>query len=230
MEIKRKTAFIFGSTGLVGSELLNLLIADNNYKQIYCFVRQAISLETPKVTQVVGSFDSLNESIDSIKSDEVYICLGTTIKKAGSQEKFRDVDYTYVVESARAGLNMGAKKIAVVSSAGADKDSNVFYSRVKGEMEQTISVLAYIEIHILRPSLLLGSRKEFRLAEYLSIQISKLLDPLIGSFLGKYRPVRATEVAAAMIQVMKNDNHSGKKVNFYASDIIRKIGNRYLKQ
>ena len=88
MEIKRKTAFIFGSTGLVGSELLNLLIADNNYKQIYCFVRQAISLEIPKVTQVVGSFDSLNESIDAIKTDEVYICLGTTIKKAGSQEKF----------------------------------------------------------------------------------------------------------------------------------------------
>ena len=159
----------------------------------------------PKLEQRVVDFGALDASADWPPVDDVFCCLGTTIKTAGSQQAFRKVDYDYVLALARAGRRAGAKQFLLVSAIGADPASRIFYSRVKGEVERDIRALPYRGVQILRPSFLMGERKESRLAERLGIPVARVLAPLLVGPLRRYRPIHAADVARAMVRIAKEE-------------------------
>jgi uncharacterized protein YbjT (DUF2867 family) len=149
--------------------------------------------------------------------------LGTTIKKAGSQEAFRKVDYDYVVNFAKVAEQVGAQKLLVISALGADSQSSIFYNRVKGEMEDTLRGLKIPQIEIFQPSLILGDRKEVRRGEELMQKISPVLNALLVGPLKKYRAISATDIARAMAIATLNF-HPGFHV--YQSDHIQRIADQ----
>lgn len=187
-----------GAGGLVGRELLQLLVESSGYSAVHSLLRRPSSAAAPaKVRELVVNFDALPELP---ACDDVFVALGTTIKVAGSEAAFRRVDYDYVVDVARAGLRAGATRLAVVSSLGADAASRVFYNRVKGEMQDTVSALGYESVVIAQPSLLLGDREALgqptRGAE---VWAQRLLGPVAGLLPASIRPVSAHHVAAALL-------------------------------
>src|SRR6267143_5589338 len=158
-----RTALLAGATGLVGSHVLELLLADAHWSRVVTVGRRTTSRQHDKLEQRVLDLGELETVSDLPHIDDVFCCLGTTIKQAGSQPAFRRVDHAFVVGVAHAGLHAGAKQFLLVSAIGADPASRVFYSRVKGETESAIRRVGFHSVQIFRPSLLLGERPEFRL-------------------------------------------------------------------
>ena len=148
----------------------------------------------------------------------MYCCLGTTIKKAGSQEAFRTIDHTLVITIAELMRKQGAGQFLVISSMGADSNSKVFYNRTKGEMEEAVKEIGYPCLRILRPSLLLGKREEFRFGEKIGLILTPLLKPFLIGSLKKYAPVEAESVAHFMVKVATEQPISG--VHVYESGMI----------
>ena len=215
-----RTALLLGASGLIGGHCLDLLLRDEAYDQIIALVRKRLPKNHRKLTQHEVNFDGLSEYANVLKADDVFCCLGTTIKKAGSQEAFRKVDFTYAHEAAKLAAANGAKQFLLVSSLGADAKSSVFYSRVKGEIEAAISALNFASVSIFRPSLLLGERTEFRLAERLAEPFAKALSFFLIGGLRKYRAIEARTVAAAMIEIAKANTQG---VTVFESDRIQEI-------
>jgi len=193
-----RTALLAGATGLVGSHVLQLLLADGAWTRVVTIGRRLIPQRHDRLEQRIVDFDSLT---DLPHIDDVFCCLGTTIKQAGSPEAFRRVDHDYVVALAQAGLHTGATQFLLVSAIGADPAARVFYSRVKGETEADVRKLLYRAIQILRPSLLLGERAEFRLGERIAMMAAPLLSWLLVGRLRRYRPIQAAVVARAMTRI-----------------------------
>jgi uncharacterized protein YbjT (DUF2867 family) len=191
-----KTAVIAGYSGLIGSQLLKILIESDDYVKVIALGRRSLDIQHPKLIQ--HNIDFNNIEIEEQNIDDVFCCLGTTMKKAGSKEKFRLVDFQYPVSLANYCLNKGAKQFSLVSSMGADEKSNIFYNKVKGEVEKAISNLGYHRLDIFRPSLLLGTRGESRFAEDLGKAGMKLLGFLFMGPLKDYKAIESTKVARAM--------------------------------
>ncbi|OLC89780.1 MAG: oxidoreductase [Gemmatimonadetes bacterium] len=196
-----RTALVAGATGLVGSHVLELLLADPQWSHVVTVGRRKTSNHNAKLEQRVLNLSELDSVTDLPHVDDVFCCLGTTIKQAGSQPAFRLVDHEFVVGLARAGLRAGATQFLLVSAIGADPESRVFYSRVKGETEAAIRKLSYRGIQIFRPSLLLGDRSEFRLGERIAMLGAPMLPLLLVGRLRRYRPIQAATVARAMISI-----------------------------
>jgi len=194
--MKQKTVAIAGATGLVGSHLLNGLLADSEIEKVYALCRVSLPISHEKLTSIPVDFDNL-PTLPPL--DEVYLALGTTIKVAGSKEAFSKVDFTYTLAVAKAALIAGATKIGVVSSIGANAHSNSFYPHVKGQLEDALKALKPEGLVIVRPSLLLGNRKSLgqptRKGEGISIAIAKLLNPFLPK---AFRAIEATKVANAL--------------------------------
>ena len=203
------TALIAGATGLVGSHLLDLLLASSSHSKVIAVTRRPLDRSHEKLNNLVVDFDQLEDAVRSsaIKVDEAYCALGTTIKKAGSREAFRKVDYEYETAFARAALAAGASRFALVSAAGADPRSPVFYSRVKGEAEKAMRALDFSALHVFRPGVLLG--EESRPAEYLAITLTPVLNLGLQGPFRKYRGIGADIVARAMIAELASDNSGG---------------------
>lgn len=201
-----RTAILAGATGLVGSALLRQLLARREYARITVLGRNAPALRHPKLKFVASDFGNLETLRAELAVDDVFCCLGTTIRAAGSEAAFERVDYHMVVDLARASRKAGARQFLVVSAAGASLRSPAFYPRTKARMEQAVSAVEFEATHILRPSLLLGTRKESRPAERLFQWLAPLYSPLLQGPLLKYRPVAAQDVAAAMIQLALGSN------------------------
>ena len=216
-----RTALLLGATGLVGSELLTLLLADTEYRQVTVLVRRNLPQTHPKLVQRVVDFKDLPKAADAYKVDDVFCCLGTTIKKAGSQEAFRVVDYTYPLESAKLAARQGAGQYLLITALGADAKSSVFYNRVKGEVEEAIGKLPLKSLHIFRPSLLLGNRQESRTGEKIATAVMKPLGFLLAGPLKKYRGIQARTVAQAMLRTAKQ-SVAGRHA--YNSDVIQEMG------
>lgn len=193
-----RTALVAGGSGLVGGHLLRELAAHAAYAEIRVIGRRAPA-PAPGLRFVPSDFGNLDALGDALAVDDVYCCLGTTIRKAGSRPAFERVDYHMVVDLARAAQRAGARRLLVVSAAGASLGSPAFYSRVKGRMEQAVGALPYEAVHLVRPSLLLGERAESRPGERLGQLAAPLLAPLLRGALRKYRPVEAAEVARALV-------------------------------
>ncbi len=198
-----RTALVAGASGLVGGHLLRLLLADGAYTRVVTLARRELAVRHAKLGQRVVDFGTLDTFSNFPRTDDVFCCLGTTIKAAGSREAFRRVDHDYVLGLARAGLRAGARQFMLVSALGADPASRIFYSRVKGETEAAMRQLPYEGIQVFRPSFLMGDRAEVRLAERLGIPLARALAPLLVGPLRRYRPIHAADVARAMVQIAK---------------------------
>jgi uncharacterized protein YbjT (DUF2867 family) len=195
-----KTAFIAGGTGLTGSELLKILLQDAKYGLVYSAVRTPSGIVHPKLKELIINFDDIPYSLSEIKSvDDVFCCLGTTIKNAGTREKFRKVDYEYPLAIANWAREIKASHFLCITAMGANEKSNIYYNKVKGETERDISLIDIPAITFFRPSLLLGDRKEKRVGEKVAIIAGKAISFLMTGPLENYKPIEAKDVAKAMV-------------------------------
>jgi len=192
------TVMAAGATGLVGREILRLLVADEQFGEIRALLRRPLppELASPRISDCICDFEKLKDNRDWFHVDQVFCALGTTIKKAGSQNAFRRVDFDYPLTIARLAKEQGAKHFLLVSAMGANPDSKLFYNQVKGELEVALQELGYPSLTIARPSLLLGDREEIRLGEAIAKKFLWLMPP-------KWRGVHAALVAAALVQAAK---------------------------
>jgi uncharacterized protein YbjT (DUF2867 family) len=197
-----RTALIAGATGLVGSLCLKQLIADPAYDQVIAISRRPVPESHPKLTQKIFDFDKLGQ-LTSVTADDAFCALGTTIRKAGSQEAFRKIDVGYSKAFAELALAAGARQFALVSSVGANARSTNFYLRTKGEIEDAVKAPPFTSVHIFQPSFLMGSRSEQRPGEGIGLALVKALQFAFIGGLRKYRPIPASTVAAAMIAAVK---------------------------
>lgn len=197
----KRTALIAGSTGLVGNELARILDADDYYDEVYLPVRRTTDRAFAHAKELVVDFERLEMSLSGIRVDDVYCCLGTTMHKAGSKEAFYRVDYTYTLRLAEIARQNGAKQFLIVTALGAKRGSIFFYNRVKGELERALGGLGFASLVILRPSLLLGARKEKRKGEDIAKKAYKFLDTIFTGPLRKYAGIEAHIVARAMFKM-----------------------------
>ena len=198
-----RTALVAGATGLVGSHVLDQLLADAAWSHVVTVGRRSAPIRQDKLEQRIVDLGALEAVADLPHADDVFCCLGTTIKQAGSQAAFRRVDDEFVLNLARAGLRIGAKQFLLVSAIGANPQSRVFYSRVKGEVEAAVRKLPYRAVQIFRPGLLLGERHEFRLGERIFMIAAPLIQLLLVSRLRRYRSIKASDVARAMVGIAR---------------------------
>lgn len=193
-----KTALVAGSTGLIGSQLLQLLLTDTYYDVVKAISRKPLEISHHRLENIVLDFDRLTEYRDTLKADDVFCCLGTTIKKVKTKEKFRKVDFDYPVELAKLTRTNGTEQYLLVSALGADKNSKIFYNKVKGEVEEAIGKIGFTTFHIFRPSLLMGDRSESRSGEEAGKIFFKYLGFLVPR---KYKGIDSVKVARAMQQL-----------------------------
>jgi len=192
-----KTALVIGATGLVGSALTNLLLADARFEHVHVFVRRAAGKKHPKLREHFVDFNKIDAWKPLLQGDVLFSTMGTTLKKAGSKEAQYKIDYTYQYNVAKAAAENGVPHYVLVSSAGAAPQSRIFYSRMKGELEEAVKTFSFSHIHILQPGILQGNREEARLGERIGIGLLSVAQVIPG--LKKYRPVPAATVAQAMI-------------------------------
>jgi uncharacterized protein YbjT (DUF2867 family) len=198
-----RRALIAGATGLVGSRLLGLLLDEPAYAEVHALLRRPLpdalrpaGDRSSRLAEHVVDFERLGRDATLAAVDDVYLCLGTTIRAAGSQQAFRRVDFDAVVGVARLALRAGASRCVAISALGADSGSPVFYNRVKGETEAALAGLGYPSLTIVRPSLLDGDRAESRPGERIALALARPVARLIP---GRWRPVPAIAVARCML-------------------------------
>lgn len=208
---KKKTAVVFGSSGLVGGSLVRALSENSDYKEIVCFNRKSQNFDFAGCTEIIDDLTDIETISSKIKGHEVYCCLGSTIKKAGSKAEFSRIDFDLPVEIGKACAKNGVNHYLVVSSIGANAGSGNFYLRTKGLMEQAILALSVPQITIVRPSMLLGKRNEVRPAEQAGKVLMKLLSPLIPKKWKKYKAIHADVVARALL-IIGNSSASNQKI------------------
>jgi uncharacterized protein YbjT (DUF2867 family) len=213
-----KTALLFGASGLVGNHLLRELLKDNYYEKVKIFVRKPLNINDPKLTEHIIDFNNLSSYSELFKGVTIFCCLGTTIKKAGSQAAFRkvDFDYPYIIGKLCEANNVN--HYLLVSSIGANINSKSFYPKLKGEIEQEIIKLGFEKASIFRSSFLVGERKEKRAGEKIGILISNLFSFLSIGRLKEYKPILAKTVAKAMLATAKKT--SNNKISIYESSQI----------
>ena len=197
------TALILGPTGLVGSYLLPLLIEAPEYERVIAFSRRPLELRHAKLGVVLDELSALTQRAAELQADDIFCCLGTTIKVAKTQQAFLAVDYQAPMDAARLQERRGGKRFALVSSLGADPGSAFFYTRVKGVVERDLGGLGFARLYVARPSLLLGQRRETRLAETFGELGAVPLSPILRGAWRKYRPIQAATVAENLLRLMR---------------------------
>lgn len=200
--VPERSALIIGATGLTGNLLTGLLLDDARYDKVYAYVRREMDLRHPKLEQRIIDWDTLDSAVPA---QDVFCCLGTTIRKAGSQGAFRRVDLEYPSKVATLQRAAGSRHFLLISAIGAKARSRIFYSRTKGEVEAAIGALQYPCYSIFQPSLILGDRKERRWAEKMSMFLLPLIAPLFLGSWRKYRPIPARVLAQSMQSAAHTD-------------------------
>ena len=213
-------AWIAGATGLTGAALLDELLREPQMDRVVAFVRRPLSVVDHKLTETPVDFEHLREGNHGFV-DAAFCCLGTTIKTAGSEAAFRLVDHDYVLAFADAAKAHGAGHFGVVSARGADATSRIFYNRVKGETERDLRQLGFASLAIYQPSILVGNRQQQRPAERIGTILAQALSPLMLGPLRKYRAIRVTTIAKAML---RQSLTAKSGVEVYESDVIEELG------
>lgn len=215
--MKQRTALILGASGLTGQVLLQLLLVDPLYRSVTIYVRKRVRIDHPKLIQLVVDYEKLDTAIEA---DDVFCCLGTTIKKAGTQAAFRQVDLVYPEKAAALQKAGGSKRFLLISAVGADMDSSIFYSKIKGQVEKAIEALNFSGTYVFRPSLIMGERAERRVGEKIAMSIAKIIGPLLVGPFKKYQPVSALSIAKAMQHAA---HHYDEGIHYISSDEIKQF-------
>ncbi|MGK0289521.1 MAG: hypothetical protein ACI86H_000966 [bacterium] len=220
-EIKKR-ALIVGATGLVGGCVLDLLLDDPTYEKVTVLGRRPLNRVAEKLKEYIVDFESLDESLlnSDVHAHDVFCCLGTTKKKAGSKEQFINVDLRYPLNLAQFCFENGSNRFFCISAMGANENSPFFYSEVKGKLEKYLKGIGFNGLFLFQPSLLLGDRDEKRVFEDLGKKMFKPLSNLMVGGLEKYRPIDAETVAQAML-IIAGKEQGG--VHTFESDAIQKI-------
>jgi uncharacterized protein YbjT (DUF2867 family) len=210
-----RTFALLGASGMVGGHLLELLAAEPAYSRGTIVARRPLGLERKSVREVVVDFDHPESLREHLAVDDVFCCLGTTIKKAGSQAAFRRVDCEIPAAAGREARAVGASQFLIVTAVGADAKSRVFYNRVKGEVEDALAAHEFPGgLKVFRPSMLVGERGESRPAERVAMALMSATRPLFAGGLTRYRAIDAVEVARAMRRAAL-DEPAGPGVQVY---------------
>ncbi|MBK9254348.1 MAG: NAD(P)H-binding protein [Saprospiraceae bacterium] len=196
-----RIALIFGSSGLVGRELQTFLLDSKEYSLVKSFVRMKSEVSHPKLQEFLIDFDKPESFIDHLNGTHLFLSLGTTMAKAGSKDAFRKVDYNYPLTVAKLAKQQRVENVYLVSAVGADPDSSVFYSKVKGELERDILASGFKSVHIFRPSLLLGERSENRAGESVAQKLSGVIGMFSKGPFSKYHPISGKDVAQSIYEV-----------------------------
>ena len=200
-----KIALLFGASGLVGSHLLNQLISNNNYSKIKLFVRSTIDLDDPKIEIIQTDFNNLENHREDIKGDDCFFCIGTTKKNSPDKNEYKRVELEVPKQIAQIAKSNFVNSFVFVSSGYADPKSSGDYLKFKGEVEEELKKLNFPKLGVMRPSFLLGDRKEKRVGEKIGIFIFKLISPLLLGPLKKMKPIHSEIVARSMIKVANED-------------------------
>ncbi len=216
-----RTALVLGATGLVGEQILKLLLEDDRWTEVVTLGRRGMEPVAPQHAHHLVDFDNLEDHAAHFACDDVFCCIGTTIKKAGSEDAFRRVDFHYPLAAARLARAHGARQYMLVSALGANPKSRIFYNRVKGEVERAVADVGFESLGIFRPSLLTGERRERRPLEALSAKFITALRPLLSGRLRKYRATPADVLAHAMTALAAEPREG---VTVYEADAIMAHG------
>ncbi|MGO9242491.1 MAG: NAD-dependent epimerase/dehydratase family protein [Bryobacteraceae bacterium] len=214
-------AVVAGATGMIGGYLIRTLLEDPFYDAIITLTRRPLGMEAKKIEQRFVDFDRLTTD-DLAGATHLFCCLGTTMKKAGSCEAFRRVDYEYCERFARLGRKAGARRLMLLSSVGANPGSSSFYLRTKGQAEQAVSALEFEALHIFRPGVLMGQRNEDRPRERVAAAFSRAFEFAMTGSLARYRPMPAAVLAASMAAAGER-GEPGKHLYYYP-EIVRLAG------
>ena len=219
----RKTALLAGISGQVGSEILKILLSDDNYSRIIAPVRNRVPVAHAKLKQAVVDFDNLEVYANLFNSDVVFLCLGTSSK---DHKEFEKVDFNYSYKIAKLASQNGANTVLYISGLGANPKSKHLYMRVKGRAENALQKLPYKAIHIFRPAMMYGSKDSERKLQLISKVTTKLFSFLLVGPFKKYRAVSAQNVAKTMALCCDR----GKKgIHYYESDTIQHIAGQISK-
>jgi len=199
-----KTALLFGASGLVGNHLLNQLISNNNYSKIKLFARSTINVSDPRIEIIQTDFNNLENHKEDIIGDDCFFCIGTTKKNSPDKNEYKKVELEVPKQIAQIAKSNSVNSFVFVSSGYADPKSSGDYLRFKGEVEEELKRLNFPKLGIMRPSFLLGDRKEKRIGEKIGIFVFKLLSPLFVGPLKKMKPIHSATVAKAMIAITQN--------------------------
>ena len=218
-----KTALVIGATGLTGSFLLNFLLEDARFSKIKVFTRRKTGISDNKLEEYLIDFDNPETVCDILKGDVLFSTLGTTIRKAGSKEAQYMIDCTYQYKIAEICARNNTGTYVLLSSAGANPSSKIFYSKMKGELDRDVQKLPFQTIRILKPGILEGERSEHRTGEKVMINLSKIISKLPG--LKKLRPIHVRTVARAMINSCFDET---KGIKIYTMEEIFLLSNNEL--
>lgn len=215
----QKTALVFGATGLVGSFLVNELAENEIYEKVKVFNRSKQHYNNNKIIEIQIDFEKINEYVHEFKGHDAFCCLGTTLRKAGSKEKFFKIDHDLPLEIAKICSTNEVGSFIAISSIGANAQSSNYYLQAKGLMELHIQELDFDQLAFVRPSMLIGPRKEFRFGELIGKIIMTPINYLLVGELKKYRSIHSKTVAKAMVQIA---NMPMDKL-FYESDELSEL-------
>ena len=206
------TSIIAGSTGLIGGNVIKVL--STKKQSVIALTRRSIPNLPPEITEMIIDFEAFEKNGSLPSCNNIFICLGTTIKTAGSKENFKKVDINYCLSIAKKAKEAGAETLSLISSIGANSSSKNFYLKTKGELEEAVQQLGFLRVNIFRPSFLVGERSEKRLAEKITIKLAKILDLFLIGPASKYKSVKAESLAKTMVS--KVDSKPG--VNYFYFD------------
>ena len=209
-------SIVAGSTGLIGRNVIEVL--SNTNQRVVALTRRSISNLPHNITELIIDFDAFEKHGSLPPCSNVFICLGTTIKTAGSKENFRKVDIDYCLSIAKKAKKSGAETLSLISSIGANSSSKNFYLKTKGQLEEAIQDLGFSTVNIFRPSFLVGERSEKRMAEKVAIKLAKIMDLFLIGSARKYRSVKAELLAKTMVS--KIDSKPGVNY-FYFDDFLK---------
>ena len=196
-----KSAIILGASGLTGSYILDELLKNDNYSEITVFARRPLEIKHDKLKVIECDLLDLESQKDFFKADEVYVCIGTTNNKTPNKKLYREIDFGIPVTAAQLCRENMIDKIAIMSSLGANHKSSVFYPKIKGEMENSVLEMEIPNTYLLRPSMIMGPRKERRFGETMGKMLAFFIGPLLRGSLKKYKGIHAETIAKAMINL-----------------------------
>ena len=223
-EPDERIALLAGASGLTGGHALEALLGAPEIARVFAVSRRPLGREHPRLANRIAQFERLEGQLKGVSCDVALCCLGTTRRRAGSQEAFRAIDLDCVLGFARAAKGAGGRRFVVISSVGANPVSNNFYLRTKGEMEEQLASLGFESLDILQPSLLLGWRRETRPLELAALAIAPLLRPLLRGKYAPYRPISARTVGAAMLGATRSGRRGVQRYDWEGLQALARLG------